>query len=177
MTNNRFNELMHGVQNQDMDALKEIYNEYASYVYHIAFSIIGQKEDSEDVASDVFVKLWDKSVQFKPGEAHKAYLATITRNLAIDFLRKQNRIVSLETNDEINVEIPSEDDLEEAVLNSIAIEDLLSKLKPDLREILHLKFFGGMTLSEIASVLNVPLGTVSWKYATAQKVLRGYGYA
>lgn len=173
MTSFKFNELMKKVNDGDMSALKEIYSEYSAYVYQIAFAILKNKEDSEDVSSDVFLKLWEKSWQYKPGMFHKGYLATITRNLALDLLRRNSKVVDFESVSPLSSSVG---DAETLALDSVTIEDALNKLKSDEREVIHLKFFGGLTFSEIASVMGIPQGTVSWKYSKAMDVLRRCGY-
>lgn len=174
VTNDRFNELMDKVRNRDVDALKEIYSEYAGYVYHIAFSMLNHREDAEDVASDVFVKLWDRADQVQKRGSHKGYLATVTRNLALDLLRKTSR---REAYDEHAIgNMASNEDLEERVTDSVLVEQLLGTLNEDCRLILHLKYYGGLTLDEIASSMGLPVGTVNWKYAQARSVLRRCGY-
>ena len=166
---------MDRVRIRDMDALKQIYNEYSAYVYRIAFSILGHREDAEDVASDVFVKLWEKANQVERRGSHKGYLATVTRNLAIDYLRKTSRNQAL---DEHAIENePAKVDLEKTVVDGVFVEQMLDSLDADQREILHLKYYGELTLDEIASVMSLPVGTVNWKYAKARSLLRRYEYA
>lgn len=178
MTNEQFNECMCRVKTRDVDALKAIYNAYFSYVYQTAYALLQQKENAEDIASDVFMSLWDKAGTFKPGKSHKGWLATITRNLAIDFLRKNGRVVG--SDDDVDGELSSQmstDSFEDDVLNKVTVEQLLSKLSSDQRLIIHLKFFGKLTLDEIAKVMEIPVGTVNWKYAKARELLRRYNYA
>ena len=58
MTDEQFDQLMNRMKRKDISALEDIYGEYSGYIYHIVFSIVGQKEDAEDIASDVFVSLF-----------------------------------------------------------------------------------------------------------------------
>ena len=75
----------------DKTGLKVIYENYAGYIYRIIYEVLQSKENTEDVTSEFFIRLWDKAEQFKPGSGHKGYLASMARNLAIDFLRKHKR--------------------------------------------------------------------------------------
>ena len=75
----------------DKTGLREIYEAYLGYIYRIVYEILQNKENAEDVTSEFFIRLWDKAEQFKPGTGHKGYLATMARNMAIDYLRKYRR--------------------------------------------------------------------------------------
>ena len=77
----------------DRQALKEIYEAYLPYLYTVVFGVLQNKEDAEDVSTDVFLRLWETADRYKPGSGHKGYLATIARNMAIDHLRKRGREV------------------------------------------------------------------------------------
>ncbi len=174
MTNEHFEELMVKLQNKDMDALREIYEEYSKFVYLTIYYIVGQKENAEDLASDVFVKLWEKADSFKPGYSHRAYIAKIARNAALDFLRKEKRLIPGEA-DGLEA-MPSQEDVEGNAVVSVTVAELMKLLKPLQQQIIHLKFFGYMSLAEIADVLNMPAGTVNWEYEMAKKTMRRYQY-
>ena len=75
----------------DKTGLKEIYENYAGYIYRIIYEVLRNKENTEDVTSEFFIRLWNKAEQFRPGCGHKGYMATMARNMAIDFLRKYRR--------------------------------------------------------------------------------------
>lgn len=172
MTDEQFDQLMNRMKRKDISALEDIYGEYSGYIYHIVFSIVGQKEDAEDIASDVFVSLFEKANQFNTGGSHKGYLATIARNKAYDFLKKYGRVV-------VEEELPEDanDRMEDDIVKRIDVESLLNKLSADERQIVHMHFFGGLKFSEIAEILGIPEGTVNWKYSNIKKVLRRYEYA
>ena len=104
VTQEEFNECMARIKSGDKEGLKYIYTAYLSYIYTIVYGIVNSKENAEDITSEFFIKLWDIADQYKAAEnGHKAYLATVARNMALDFLRKnktQNRFVPdwIETN-------------------------------------------------------------------------------
>ena len=164
----------------DKGALREIYEEYLSYLYSIAYSVLGNKENAEDVTSECFIKLWQTAKRYKPGKGHKGYLATIIRNMCIDLLRKQGREVYEDPPDEdrpdtVRPELSAEG-FEEETVTQLDLKAALDRLKPGHREIINLKFMGGHTFKEIAEILKKPIGTVTWQYNEALKLLRRYGY-
>lgn len=173
----------------DKNALREIYEAYIGYIYRIVYDILQNKENAEDVTSDFFIRLWDKAEQFKPGCGHKGYLATMARNMAIDFIRKYRKeeltallhdIQAGPEEEEKNTgkfygEI-AKDEVEEGVIQDISVKEMLKMLKPAERQIVSLKVLGELTFKEIAEVMKVPMGTVTWKYQNAIKKLRRCGY-
>lgn len=172
----------------DKTALKEIYISYAGYIYRIIYEVLQNKENAEDVTSEFFIRLWDKADQFKPGSGHKGYLAVIARNMAVDFLRKHKKEELTALLQDLGEEgeeqkkgsrKPAEDkssQVEEQVIGSMTIRQALDMLKPSERQIISLKILGEMTFKEIAAAMEIPMGTVTWKYQNAVKKLRRCGY-
>ena len=180
MTEAQFNLAMNRIRNKDKSALKEIYEEYISFIYNVCLSVVKQKEAAEDITSEFFIRLWERADQFREGSGHKGYLAAIARNMAIDYLRKQGREQFFEANEDTAKEEPVLTDTsptpEEEVVSSLSVEDALNTLKPQYREIVTMKVLGDMTFKEIAETLNIPMGTVTWNYQDALKKLRRFGY-
>ncbi len=179
MTEEQFNYAMERIRKKDKNALKEIYEEYVGYVYNVAFSMLKQKEAAEDITSELFIRLWERAEQYKAGVGHKSYIATITRNMTIDYIRKNSKEFLLWENEDDNeeLEIPSNElTPEEEVVSSINVETALMSLKPVYREIVNMKVLLNMTFKEISEVMNIPIGTVSWNYQDAMKKLRRFGY-
>ncbi len=172
----------------DKTALKEIYISYAGYIYRVIYEVLQNKENAEDVTSEFFIRLWDKADQFKPGGGHKGYLAVIARNMAVDFLRKHKKEELTALLQDLGEEgeeqkkgnrKPAEDkssQVEEQVIGSMTIRQALDMLKPSERQIISLKILGEMTFKEIAAAMEIPMGTVTWKYQNAVKKLRRCGY-
>lgn len=195
MTEAEFEAAVGKIRAGDRDGLKEIYIAYVKFIYAVIYNIVGSKETTEDLTSDVFIKLWDVLDQYQGGHGHKGYLATIARNHAIDYMRKSSREIpvsvgaspdSLEderNGREISVfdtggeydESPKQTP-EETVVSDMSVEQALGLLTPDEREVVQLKVLADMTFKEIAQQLAVPMGTITWRYQAAIKKLRRCGY-
>ena len=122
------------------------------------------------MTADFFIRLWDIADTYRPGKGHRAWLITIARNMAIDYLRKRKR-------ESLTAEIPDylqagEDSCEAYLCQKIGLEQALMTLKEEERQIVNLKIMGELTFREIASVLKKPQGTVAWCYRTAIRKLR-----
>ncbi len=188
MKEKQFEEAVARMVRGDKNALKEIYESYAGYIYRIIYEVLQNRENAEDVTSDFFIRLWDKAEQFRPGGGHKGYLATMARNMAIDFLRKHKReeLTSLLQDLRGDAEEERQEDtslvedkgagVEQQVVERITIRQALGTLKPSERQIVSLKVLGEMTFKEIAAAMDIPMGTVTWKYQNAMKKLRRCGY-
>ncbi|MCR5673256.1 MAG: sigma-70 family RNA polymerase sigma factor [Lachnospiraceae bacterium] len=183
MTDAQFDECMLRILKKDKQALKEIYEEYISFIYHAVLDIVGSKENAEDITSEFFIKLWEKAGSYKPGGGHKGYIATIARNMAIDFVRKHKReelmggtVDEDSPPDEIGTAADPSPTPEDMTVSGITAEQALATLKPVYRQIVIMKVLSEMTFKEIATVLEMPMGTVTWNYQEAIKQLRRFGY-
>lgn len=180
MTNEEFNGCMLRMKNGDKDGLKDIYNEYLKYIYTIVYGVVGSMEDAEDVTSDFFIKLWNViAPDFEPKQdSHKGYLATIARNMAIDYARKFHKETLIEeVTDEDNAFINGDSRTPEAeVIEDISLQEALSRLNEGERLVISMKILSEMTFKEISEELGVPMGTITWRYKNAIEKLRRWGY-
>ncbi len=196
MGEEQFELCMAAMVNGDKQGLRMVYESYSGYVYTVVYGILGNRENAEDVTSEFFIRLWEKAVQYKPGRGHRGYLAAMARNMAVDYLRKYKKeeltaaIHDLENEDDEEgkkrywkvrksgrrAEELRTEDMESEVIGNLALEEVLLLLKPGERQIVDMKVLGGLTFKEIAKLLSLPMGTVSWKYQNAMKKLRRCGY-
>lgn len=153
-------ELLNGVANKNEEKFNGLYTEYKGIVYGIAFSMVKNKENAEDVAQVVMAKIWDMKPENLPTSHAATWLYTLTKNETLNFIRKQKKTVSLEDIYYIGEEDASLDSLmEKETYNKI-----LSRLEPQEQEIVSLKVVSGLSFREIANLLEMPIGTVQWKY-------------
>lgn len=181
MSEEQFNDCICRMKNGDRSGLKDVYEAYLSYIYRIVLGVVGRKEDAEDITTDFFIKLYTKADSYIPGTGHKGYMATIARNMAIDFLRKNKREVldSFTQGDDEEVYTPepsASDDTEAEVIENVSLQDALNHLNPKERVIVDMKILSEMTFQEISDSLKIPMGTVTWRYREAMKKLRRCGY-
>lgn len=176
MEEKQFHACMKKIKSGDKSALREIYEAYIGYIYSVVFQVVRNKEDAEDITSEFFIKLWRLADTYRSGKGHKAWLAAIARNMAVDLLRKNKREVLTEDFADNMPENASEDDVEGEVVSDMSLKAALETLKPAEREIVNLKIMGEHTFQEIADILGQPMGTVTWRYQNAMKKLRRCGY-
>lgn len=176
MTEAKFEQCIRQMNEGDKDGLRQVYEEYISYIYGIVYQMIGNKENAEDITSEFFIKLWEKSASYKPGTGHRGWMATIARNMTIDFIRKYKREELTDTFEDTAKEPSQSSYIEEQVVNESLIKEALDSLSEKEREVIHLKVMGDMTLQEISKVLKTPMGTIAWRYREAVNKLRRCGF-
>ena len=196
VTDQEFETCMRCMKQNDKNALKQVYEAYLPYIYGIVLNMVGNKELAEDVTSEFFIKLWDISDTYKPGKGHRGWLATIARNLAIDFMRKTKREILTDSFEQKNdqedrgldvMELQSPDSsagglsnsqsqVEDEVIENLSIQEALQKLNNKEQEVVHMKILGELSFKEIAEILSEPMGTITWRYQNALKKLRRCGY-
>lgn len=173
MTQSEFEASVAKIKQGDKEGLKEIYEAYISYIYMIVLGVVGNRENAEDVTSEFFIKIWTVADTYQPGGGHKAWLATIARNMALDFLRKNKREIPTE---EFEEDISEAETPEEEVVGELSVQDALAVLNEAERQVVDMKVLGEMSFREISECLNIPMGTVTWRYQNAIKKLRRCGY-
>ena len=176
MEETRFSACMKRVKSGDKSALREIYEEYIGYIYSIVYQVVQNKEDAEDVTSEFFIKLWRLADTYRKGNGHRAWLAAIAHNMAIDLLRKNKREILTEEFADFMAENAAPDDVEGGVVSDMSLKEALETLNPKEREVVNMKIMGELTFQEIADILKQPLGTVTWRYQNAIAKLRRCGY-
>lgn len=139
---------------------EKFYLNYNKLIYGIAFSILKNKEDAEDIVQIVFSKLYSLDKENFPSKSEASWLYSLTKNETISFLRKQNNSINLDNIYEIqdyNNEIND-------TIDKIEFNNLISKLNETEKQIISLKIVSGFSFEEIGRLLNLPIGTVKWKY-------------
>ena len=188
MTDAEFEAAVEQIKRGEQAGLKEIYTAYVSFIYTIVLDKLHNRENAEDVTSDFFIKLWKIADKYNKGNGHKAWMATIARNMAIDFLRKHKREELSDMMEETaeNSEGDSygkniyggaiDKPVEDSVVSEMNLQEVLQELKEDERQIVMMKVLADMTFKDVAASLEMPMGTVTWKYQNAIKKLRRLGY-
>jgi len=147
-------------------ALKKLYDNTISQVYGLAYKILSNKPDADEVALDVFKQIWNKALDYEPDRGSpSAWLITVTRSRAIDKIRsdakRRTTNKPLLTDSIDNTPLP--DETASVREKRELIDKALSELTPKQRKSIELAYFNGLSQSEISELMNEPLGTVkSW---------------
>ncbi len=178
-------DLMNEIARFESRALEELYDRYSPLLYTVIKKISPNQETAEQILVEVFVIIWRKiqKFDFKTGNVF-SWLITLARNKAVDSLRRERSADSNSEfyNDEyedyfilptFTQEMDSLD-FNTAFTIKPKIEKSLSKLTDTQKYVLHLAYYEGFTIDEIADKLNVPVETVRGKIMTALHSLRDF---
>lgn len=169
--------LVDRVSNGDHDALAELYDRHGATAYSIALSILHDSGRAEDVTQDVFVTLWTQPDRYNPEVGRFApWFYRVTRNRSIDIVRQRRREVMPEEPAVFDLMLgASGDSPPDDVINRSQAERVraaLSELPEEQRTLIELAYFGGLTQSQMASRLDIPLGTIKTRVRNGLRQLR-----
>lgn len=165
----------------DEAALAALYDQWGERVHAVAYWILRDADEAEDVVEETFWQAWRTATGFDGQRAAgSTWLMMIARSRALDRLRAQRRKAGLttalstsytgldETQSLASVASEAAADRQHRALLSSA----LSALPPEQRETIELAFFGGLSHAEIAAKISQPLGTVKTRIRLAMQKLR-----
>lgn len=152
---------------------KELYFAHFSRVLRIAYYIVKDKTTAEDIAQEVFLKLWDKRSELPGIQNVEAYLVQMAKNMALTHLEKVKREFNfqLELRTKI-VELDSQHDTEVERITREQIEKAVSELSPQCRLVFSLSRFEGLSNDEISVYLGISKRTVETQISNAFKRFR-----
>ena len=158
-------ELMGRVADGDVRAFEAVYDRYSRQAYSLARRITGGAGGAEEATQDAFLSLWRGASSFDPQRATLAtWLLALVRYRSIDWVRRATPRALLQDLTEGAAErIEAPERTEEQVLASEEHNRalrLVAELPPEQREVIDLAYFGGLSHTEIAARVGIPLGTV-----------------
>lgn len=146
----------------------ELYDKYNNLVYSIAFSLLKDKENSEDITQLVFSKIWNMNLDNFPVKNEASWLYSLTKNETLNYIRKQKNTVTLDELYYINNE---DKDINE-LIDTDSYNRIIARLDKREQEIVSLKLLSNLTFKEISQILNEPIGTVKWRYYKSINTLK-----
>lgn len=152
------------------DSLGELFDRHAGRMKALATRIVRAPQEADDIVQEVFVQAWRQAGRFDPGRGTVlAWLSIITRSRSLDRWRRRatRREDSVSEAQELRSPVTPGDDL-----TAWAARSALSDLPEDQREPLELAYWEGLSQSEIAERLVLPLGTVKTRMRAGLKALR-----
>ncbi len=176
-SNQQENDLIKRCQSGDQQAMEQIVRQYQNQVYNIAYGMLRNSEDAQDIMQEVFLRVWDKIRQFQFKSRFSTWLYRIVKNLSINEKNRQRRRQTspMEMDDSqawvpIDTMTPEKEALlvEKQELMKVA----LAQLKKDYRTILVLREMETLSYEELSEVLGCSLGRVKSRLHEARMELR-----
>ncbi len=165
------------IQQRDVTALELLYDRHAGVALGLARRIVADRVLAEDVTQEAFLSVWRSSHLYRPERGSvRAWVLGITHHRAIDAVRRRATQARVKAAEQNRVErLPAGDLTEAAVISrddTRTTRDALQTLSGDQRRAIELAYFAGLSHTEIAAKLDVPLGTVKGRIRLGLEKLR-----
>jgi RNA polymerase sigma-70 factor (ECF subfamily) len=171
-------DLMQLVRQGDAAAFEVVYERHATAAFSLAYRMTGTRNVAEDVVQEAFLSLWRSGARYdRTRGSVRTWVLGIVHNRAIDALRRSmvhdRRRASdegieerLESRERTDVEAARRDEARE-------VRTALASLPPEQSRVIELAYFGGFSHTEIASMLDTPIGTVKGRMRLGLQKMRG----
>lgn len=171
------------VDKKDQKAYAELMSRYRDSIYFMLLKMINNKDDADDLTIEAFGKAFHRLHQYTPNYAFSTWLFKIASNNCIDWIRKQKKKkmfsidnpIGTQDGEEMHIELKGHGlDPSEVVIKdqkSEVMREVVSKLKPRYRTLVELRYYKEYSYEEIATELDLPLGTVKAQLFRAREFL------
>jgi RNA polymerase sigma-70 factor, ECF subfamily len=172
-------ELMPLVGGKDPEAFEVLFDRHGGAAFSLAYRIVGNRTAAEEVTQEAFISVWRSGARFDAARGSvRSWLLSVVRNRAIDFLRSRAGKAPKLTFDDDSVleQRPAAEQTEEEALRRETAGELrgaIGKLPGEQSKVIELAYFGGFSHSEIAQMLNLPMGTVKGRMRLGLEKIRG----
>ncbi|MFC1893293.1 sigma-70 family RNA polymerase sigma factor [Chloroflexota bacterium] len=160
-------------QREKENRLASLYDEYFDRIARYIYARLGDRNEAENLAGDVFLKALESLKSYRErGIPMQAWLFRIAHNVLVDHLRKRGRIATVPID---GVQIEAREDPAGTAEKSIEMErvnEAMQKLTPEQREVVQLRFFGGLSSKEAGAILRKSDGAVREMQRSAVEKLR-----
>ena len=177
-------ELISRFQNEDIDAFNEIVFRFKDKIVNFLYRYTGSREDSEDIAQDAFLRLYKSKHLYREIGKFSTWFYTIAINIAKTNLRKKKKLNVISINNvfdrgetgEKDYELPANviapDDSANASTEGYYIQKAIDSLSDKLKQVIILRDIQDLDYDEIASITELPLGTVKSRINRGRECLK-----
>ncbi len=168
--------LIQKAQKGDPDAFAALVNEHQRFVYNLALRVVKDENEALDLAQETFVRAWTALPNFKGQSQFRTWLYRIVTNLCYNRLPNLRRSLN-DLGDDVMEEIPephwvTPDQIFEENETKQHLQDAIQSLDSNYQILITLRYQNELSYEEIASTLNLPLGTVKTGIFRAKEQLR-----
>lgn len=166
--NKKLTQIFNEFKTNNMDSYTTFYKEYYSLIYGIVFSILKNKENTEDVVQEIFMKIYNLDKTKLPEKGTLSWIYTVSKNETFNYLRRKKQEVNIED----IYELQEESSEIEEIIDINTYNKIISGLTEKEKEIVSLKILSNLTFKKIGQMLRMPTATVQWKYYKAVNSLK-----
>jgi RNA polymerase sigma-70 factor, ECF subfamily len=158
-------ELMELVHDGEVRAFEVIFDRHAGAAFSLAYRMCGRRALAEDIVQESFLSLWRSGTGYDRARGSvRSWVLSVVHNRAVDALRRGGSKDSRDVRDDgIAERLPAPDSTDAEVERrdeTRRLRNALDELPPDQRQVIELAYFGGLTHTQIAEMLELPAGTV-----------------
>ncbi len=161
------------------EALSELYDRYDRLVFSLALNSVGDSATAEEITQDVFLRVWQRARQYRADHGKvSTWLTSITRHRAIDQLRRrgsrpeQHSVAWVEISPGAEPSVNGPEQSAALAIERARVRTAIAQLSKEQKQVLALAYFKGLTQSQIAKALGLPLGTVKTRIRLGMQKLR-----
>lgn len=169
-------ELIQRINSRDSKALESLYDRYSPVLFTLVKKIVGDKSKTEEILADIFVIIWQKANKFDVNTNNLyIWLVNLARNKALDYKRRIELLINEDYNDDyedkfiipaLSPSVPAKE-LIKIFSSQEKIFSAFNNLTEAQQYVLSLAYYEGLTESQIATKLNIPVLTVKSKIRVA----------
>lgn len=166
--------LVLGLKGHDQNSFSYLYDHYAPGMFSCINKIVNDNEQAEDLLHDAFIRIWKNISKYDPDKGRLyTWVINVCRNIAIDAIRKTKRTrirdqkIEIEQEDMINPQTVSVNKMDAAIINKKVME-----LKKEQRLVIDMAYNHGYSHYEIASKLEMPVGTVKSRIYQGIRIIK-----
>ena len=167
MNKNNLHVAMQNVIENKEQNFEIFYKECKDYAFKIAFCIIKNKEDSEDIVQNLFLKIYKLPKEKLPTKNEASWLYSVVKNETLNYIKQKRKDINID-----DLQIYKDDEGISNLINEASYKELMKKLNSEEELIVKLKTESNFTFKEIAKILGKNENTVKWKYYSAIHTLK-----
>lgn len=170
------NELVDDFRRGKVEGFNDLVRRYQQKVYWIAWRILGDHDDADDLVQDVFVRVYESLPKFRRDAALYTWIYRITTNLALNALRKKRRreILRLDTVPEIVAQGDDPGEQLERKETEAALDQAIRRLPPKQKAVFVMRYYEQMSYEDIAKIMKRSVGGLKANYFHALRKIRKY---
>jgi len=168
-------QLIDGLKQKDFKVFEELVNTYQSMVVNLCYNMTGSHEDAEDLAQDVFIKVWEKASKFRGESSLQTWIYRVAINTSLNFTRKRKFNTFFESIESIFESTGNQDNPQkrlESIEQENQVQSAIQTLPENQRIALTLKTFKDHSYAEISEIMDISISSVESLIFRAKKNLK-----
>lgn len=166
----------------DRSAFARLVEKYKGRLFHLAYRMLGNRQEAEDVVQETFMRMYEHLERFNPSLKFSTWIYRIATNLCIDRLRRRRHMFSLDAEtvegeglDGYSMLQSDEPSAEQRIIVSERKQVILramDSLPPKYKSAMALRYYHDLSLQEISEILHIPVATVKTRIHRGREYLR-----